>query len=602
MKRLAAGALGLLFSWPSAVLALPNPKKEWIELKTANFQLISEAGETKTAEIGLSLERFRRLLARLKPGLTLESPVPTRIVAFESDRSFRPYKDRRIESREDMLGFFLSHGHGNFIALNAFPSQASPLAVIYHEYVHFFVRHNFPFLPLWANEGLAEFYSTFDQTGDQVQIGLPVVVHTRLLKSRSFIPLIELFAIDEASPEYNERDRQSLFYAESWVLMHYLLTEQVGRPGAVTQFLRALSDGQPPEQATRAVLGFSLAELETRLRAYVNVGRYAVTRLDLPEVEVPRRYQSRRMSTSEMYFHLGNLLAHGAGEDQRVEAEEHFRACLELDAKNADGYAGLGLVARERGELRLAEQQLLKALSLGSKRPETLVLLADVLLAQLRNLGDPEAASRSPSWHQARQLLTRALVELPSFGEAHGLLGSTYFYDQEGPEGGIPPMRRALELLPDRADLAYNLVLLHVLAGRFADARKLIETELVPRRRADLMAQALEAVDRGELTEAANQASARGDNDRAVELLRRAAERTHDLELRAAMERQLEGLTDVTRQNHQIERYNLAVEKANAGKIDGAVEELESLLRDLPEGDLAEQVRRLMRELGGAGR
>ncbi len=583
-------------------LALPNVKKEWIELATDNFVLYSEAGESKTTEIGLSLERFRHLLARLKPGLTLESPVPIRILAFENDRSFRPYKDRRIDSREDMLGFFLSHSHGSFIALNAFPGQGSPLRVIYHEYVHFFVRHNFPFLPLWANEGLAEFYSSFEQAGDEVQLGLPHLGHARLLKSRSFIPLADLFAIREDSPEYNERERQSLFYAESWVLMHYLLTEPKLRPGAVTELLRRLSEGEAPEVACRAALELSLADLEARLRGYVNAGRYPVTRYTLPAAATPQKVSSRRLRTEEVYFQLGNLLAHGVTPEQHTEAREHFRAALDAAPRYPEAHAGLGLVAREEGDLDLAVSELSKAVELGSKRPETWVLLADVLLARLRALGDPEAASRSRDWQRARELLQRALVELPDFGEAHGLFGSTYFYDNGRASGGFEPLRRALNLLPDRADLAYNLVLLHVLAGRLPEARQLITGQLQSRQRPDLVAEALEAVERAELTEAANEASARGDDARAVELLAKAAERTRDPQLRAAIERQLAGFRGVAQQNREIERYNQAVDKANRGEVEEALKDLRKLLRDLPEGELSDQVRRLVEELGGRGR
>ena len=38
-----------------------------------------------------------------------------------------------------------------------------------------------------------------------------------------FIPLPELMAVRHDSPLYNEGDRRSIFYAESWALLHYLL-------------------------------------------------------------------------------------------------------------------------------------------------------------------------------------------------------------------------------------------------------------------------------------------------------------------------------------------------------------------------------------------
>jgi tetratricopeptide (TPR) repeat protein len=283
-------------------------------------------------------------------------------------------------------------------------------------------------------------------------------------------------------------------------------------------------------------------------------------------------------------------------------AEEHFRASLAADPANADAYAGLGEVARERGDLDLAESWLTEATNRGSKRPETRVLLADVLLARLRALGDPERASRLPDWKRARGLLERALEADPDFGEAHALLGATFFYDPIGAGAGIPSLERAMALLPDRADVVFNLVMLHVLAGRFTAARSLFEHQLKQRDQGDLLADAREAVERGELTAAANEASARGESERALELLRRAAALTRDPSLRRDMESQLDTFAATSAYNQQVERFNQAIDQANRGEVEAALGALRDLLAELPEGELADRVRRLVRELGGRGR
>ena len=48
-----------------------------------------------------------------------------------------------------------------------------------------------------------------------------------LLRDSKMLPLPLLFQVDPKSPYYNERDKQSIFYAQSWALMHYL----IHRPG-----------------------------------------------------------------------------------------------------------------------------------------------------------------------------------------------------------------------------------------------------------------------------------------------------------------------------------------------------------------------------------
>lgn len=603
-RRVAAALLALLLALGAAALGVsegaaaepPKVRDGWIELTTANFRLVSEAGERKTAEIGLSLERFRLVLARLAPGLTLESPVPTTIVAFENDRSFSPYKDRSIRQRQDMLGFFLSHRHGNFIALNAFPRGLDSLRVIFHEYVHFFVRHNLPFLPLWANEGLAEYYSTFEELSGEVQIGVLVGHHARLLKGRALIPLERLFTIDAGSPEYNEAAKQGIFYAQSWALMHFLLSDRSPRPGSAIGLLQRLSAGEPPEAAARAALGLSLAELEVRLRGYI-AGRFPFASISLGELDAPARYRVRPLQREEVLFELGDLLAHGVSADQHQEAEEHFRAALELNPGYPEPFAGLGLVAQERNDNARAAELLSQAVERGSKRPETLLLLADALLAPLRGVFDPAALGVAAVVQRSRGLLERVLAARPSFGEAEALLGTTYFFDPQGAAPGIPHLERAVRLLPDRPDVAYNLVLLHVLTGDTKGARLLAERELAARGRAQLAAEAFEAIDRAELVEASNQASSRGDGERAVELFRRAVERTRQPGLKAVMERQLAVLEAQARANLAVERYNHAVELANRGEVTAAVEELRSILAGQPEGSLREATVRLLSEL-----
>ena len=96
--------------------------------------------------------------------------------------------------------------------------------VVYHEFVHLLVNNSVRSMPLWFNEGLAEYYATFEvqRVG---RIARPRNVqedHVLLLRDR-FLPLESIVAVDHDSPLYNESDKTSIFYAESWALVHYLL-------------------------------------------------------------------------------------------------------------------------------------------------------------------------------------------------------------------------------------------------------------------------------------------------------------------------------------------------------------------------------------------
>src|SRR5262249_5193134 len=125
-------------------------------------------------------------------------------------------------------------------------------------------------------EGLAEFYSTFalKSDGKGAFIGRVIPQHVYTLRER-FIPLGELMAVDRTSPLYNEGDRRSIFYAESWALVHYLLTEAGDGRGRINRYRPAVAGGEPVDRAFAAAFGDDIKEFESKLRNYVRRSIYS---------------------------------------------------------------------------------------------------------------------------------------------------------------------------------------------------------------------------------------------------------------------------------------------------------------------------------------
>ncbi|MFN2386887.1 MAG: hypothetical protein ABR576_11500, partial [Thermoanaerobaculia bacterium] len=117
---------------------------------------------------------------------------------------------------------------------------------IYHEYPHFFLQNNFPPVPRWYDEGLAEFYSTFRATDREARIGLTVDEHVLLLRQVPLMPMEKLFAVTYESPEYNEELKQGIFYAQSSAFVHYLMRGEQDRKPQLSRFLQALMPALPP--------------------------------------------------------------------------------------------------------------------------------------------------------------------------------------------------------------------------------------------------------------------------------------------------------------------------------------------------------------------
>lgn len=217
------------------VLTLTVPaaqgKDTWISVRSQNFQLLGNASEKDVRQVANRLEQFRSVFAMLFPSIKLTSPVPTTVIVFKSDSSYKPYK-----VNPNVAGYFQGGEDVNYITLTTEKSsEDQPFRVIFHEYVHLLIDNTIgATVPVWFNEGLAEYYSTFDITNDNHKVILGDLIrnHVLYLRESKFVPLRTLFAVDQKSPYYNEGNKMNIVYAESWMLMHYLLqgkTKNVGR-------------------------------------------------------------------------------------------------------------------------------------------------------------------------------------------------------------------------------------------------------------------------------------------------------------------------------------------------------------------------------------
>src|SRR6185295_14004437 len=135
-------------------------KDEWVSVRSKNFFLIGNSTDKEVKKVAVRLEQFRDVFTRLFPNVKFNSPVPITVIVFKSDSSFRPFKPSPT-----LAGYFQAGEDINYIALTTeLFSGDDPFTVIFHEYTHLLVNNTSGNVPLWFNEGLAEYYSTFSIT------------------------------------------------------------------------------------------------------------------------------------------------------------------------------------------------------------------------------------------------------------------------------------------------------------------------------------------------------------------------------------------------------------------------------------------------------
>jgi hypothetical protein len=145
-----------------------------------------------------------------------------------------------------------------------------------------------------------------------------------------FLPLQALVAVDHRSPLYNESSKASIFYAESWALLHYLILGEDGRFAKhAAAFAAALGKGQPLDEAARTVLGVTGADLEKGLRRYVGRDVFFSQRITFSDrIAKIARVEPQPLGGADVHATLGDvLLQMGRKEDAKAE----LVAALALD-------------------------------------------------------------------------------------------------------------------------------------------------------------------------------------------------------------------------------------------------------------------------------
>src|SRR5258706_3864121 len=212
--------------WFCAIIGiLPASGTEtWLRLTSPHFEMFTTAGEKKGREAILYFEAVRGFFhssGTIRETDRKERPV--RIIAFRSAKEFEPYRLNQFSS-----AYYLAGVDSDTIVMSEIGRHRYPAAV--HELTHLILHRSGLELPVWLNEGLADLYSSLQPQGAKIRVGDLLPGRVQRLHSSRIIPLEELAAVDHASPWYNEPQRASVFYAESWALTHMLaLSEEYRR-------------------------------------------------------------------------------------------------------------------------------------------------------------------------------------------------------------------------------------------------------------------------------------------------------------------------------------------------------------------------------------
>lgn len=454
-------------------------QRAWFAARTAHFNVFS-CGETQSVfKVAAQFEQFCEAYSSLAGAQAVASP-PISVIVFPDHESMKPFLPLYHGQPENLAGFFTHDSDENLIVLSLPGAHAdnAQFNVIFHEYTHLLLRRNDRIWPLWLKEGMAEIYSTFATSGHNAYIALPIEHHLQLLESKPLLPLVELFAVNNDSPDYNERDRQGLFYAESWLLAQFLTAgDNPVLKARFRQFTPLLQQGQLPLQAFTNALQISLPALEKELHRYLENKTFTGISFVLPDnVNAPINLTTRALTPVEIYFRLGDELLHIGRLDA---AEKLFTAAQSFAPAIPLPYEGLGLLAVRREQTDEAIRQFHEAIQRGSVN-----FLAYYFYAWgdfHRAVETSDAQGRLPKTMavEIHNDLLQSFALMPDFSPAHELFGIV-----ELARGNVAVaelhLQRAVQLEPENPYYQLALANAQLRNGETDIARRALNALLLP--------------------------------------------------------------------------------------------------------------------------
>lgn len=240
---------------------------QWIRVSSSHFSVLTDAGEKKGREVVLRFEQMRSLFGQLLMRPRLNMSEPLQIIAFKSDDEYARVAPILPGQPGPAPGFFLAGDDRNYIVLNAAGDDG--WRAVSHEFAHWMLNYNYPPTQAWFDEGFAEYFSSIRLDNKQVELGADPEPQplTDILNQSGWLAIPDLFSMRPGNPVFQEGTHHTMFYAESWMVMHYLLNRNLLSETG-TYFELVENQNLPVAQAIQQAYGTTPAQFEQAVKDY----------------------------------------------------------------------------------------------------------------------------------------------------------------------------------------------------------------------------------------------------------------------------------------------------------------------------------------------
>ena len=413
----------------------------WIEVKSPNFTLLSNAGEGRARDMAWEFEQARAAFARLWPWAKLAEGKTAVVLVARDESTLKRWAPRYWEIKGGIRPASLStEGPEREYLLIRTDAQATdniqvtPYFTVYRAYVSKLLSGSLDrTLPAWLAIGLGEVYGNTSVRNKEVQVGRPVPWHLQQLNQRTPKSLRAILAAERDSAMVRKDAERDVFDAQCWALVHYL---SFGDEGAhapkLSRFIQLWLAGRTQDQAWAEAIG-DMAQIEQKVAGYATRAVLSFGRL-LVEVGLERqRFPARPVAPSEI---AAVRAAVHVALDRPLDAQDAIEEARAADPSGAASYDVEGLLADRQRDKTRAAQAYAQAVERGSTSAYTLYRAAQLAWKPV-----PEAEGLAT----IRKRLERAIELNQNYAPAHSYLAEV-MVQQDQAEAALPHAQRAVAL------------------------------------------------------------------------------------------------------------------------------------------------------------
>lgn len=447
-----------------------KPEKEkkekiepWVEIRTAHFIVASDGGEKTARRIADEFESLIRIFQATMPNARVSTGVPVRILAAKDGQSFgRMAPDFPYDKRHDQPpGIFVFGPEKTYIGIRANASGHFPYMEIFQNYAREILKLSYRNLPPWLEEGYSTVYGSVTFTDRGIHLERPDPEDLSVLFESPLLPLDLVLHVDRRSPYYSPGNKESVYFAESRVLVHFLISDpQFAGTNSMERYITSVAGGTDSLQAARDAFG-DLNQLQTELDAYVKD-------VSGPPAELPISGGSdsggspRTLSAAEIEARTADFLAlRGRNEDAQDKLEE----ALMSEPTLAEAEQSLGFILLKKDDLDDAQKHFERAAQLDPNDAlnfygQGLVAMA---VAKGGNAGVPVGALEA---------FEKSVALNPDFAPAWYNLAMIYSQRNETLAKALTDARRAASLVPGASGYQSQVAAIQDRLGHPDDARR----------------------------------------------------------------------------------------------------------------------------------